>query len=91
MPEELKKGKYNDNEDLVFGIQQTYDETIDILDLNYNPTKRRGFSKNPGIYDISDMKKTLDYIFPDIVKVSFTIDDIRTKSNLYYNQTLIFT
>ena len=38
-----------------------------------------------------DLNNTLKYISPDNVKVSVTIDDIRLKSNLKINQTLIFT
>ena len=33
--EELKNAKYNDLEDLVYRMQLTYDEIIDILDLKY--------------------------------------------------------
>ena len=72
-------------------MQLTYDEIIDVLDLKYIPTKRTGFSLNPGIYEIVDLNNTLKHILPDNVKVSITIDDIRLKSNLKINQTLIFT
>ena len=40
MPEEFRTGKYKYKEDLVYGMQLTYDESIDVLDLKYNPTKR---------------------------------------------------
>ena len=39
MLEELKIVKYNDLEDLVYRMQLTYDEIIDILDFKYIPTK----------------------------------------------------
>ena len=89
--EELKNIKYNDLEVLVYRMQLTYNEIIDILDLEYIPTKRIGYSLNPGIYEVDDLNNTLKYILPDIVKVSVTIDDIRLKTNLKINQTLIFT
>ena len=89
--EELKKAKYHDLEDLVYRMQLTYDEIIDILDLKYIPTKRTGYSLNPGIYEVIDLNNTLKYILPDNVKVTITIDDIRLKSNLKINQTSIFT
>ena len=38
-----------------------------------------------------DLNNTLKFILPDNVKVSVTIDDIRLKSNLKTNQTLILT
>ena len=89
--EELKNVKYNDLEDLVYRMQLTYDEIIDVLDLKYISTKRIGYSLNPGIYEIVDLNNTLKHILPNNVKVNITIDDIRLKSNLKINQTLIFT
>ena len=89
--EELKKTKYNDLGDLVYRMQLTYDEIIDVLDLKYISTKRIGFSLDPVIYEIVDLNNTLKYILPDNVKINITIDDIRLKSNLKTNQTLVFT
>ena len=89
--EELKNVKYNDLEDLVYRMRLSYDEVMDILDLKYIPTKRTGYSLDPGIYEVDDLNNTLKYILPDNVKISVTIDDIRLKSNLKTNQTLIFT
>ena len=89
--EELKNVKYNDLKDLVYRMRLSYDETMDILDLKYIPTKRTGYSLNPGIYEVVDLNNTLKHISPDNVKVNITIDDIRLKSNLKINQTLIFT
>ena len=89
--EELGNVKYNDLKDLVFRMRLTYDEIMDILDLKYIPTKRTGYSLNPGSYEVVDLNNTLNYILPDNVKVSVTIDDVRLKSNIKTNQTLIFT
>ena len=72
-------------------MQLTYDEIIDVLNLKYIHTKRIGYSLNPGIYEVFDLNNTLNYILPDNVKVSTTIDDIRLKSNLKINEFLIFT
>ena len=79
--EELKIVKYNDLEDLEYTFQVTYDEIKDILDLKYIPTKRTGYSLNPGIYEVVDSNNTLKNILSDNVKVSVTIDDVRLKSN----------
>ena len=87
----MKNVKYSDLEDLVYRMRLSYDEIIDILDLKYISTKRTGYSLNPGIYEVDDLNNTLKYILPDNVEVSVTIDDIRLKSNLKTNQTLIFT
>ena len=91
MLEEMKNVKNIDLKDLVYRMQLTYDEIIDMLDLKNIPTKRTGYSLNPGIYEVVDLHHTLKYILPDNVKVSVTIDNVRLKSNLKINQTLIFT
>ena len=83
--EELKNAKYNDIEDLVYRMQLTYDEIIDILDLKYIPSKRTGVRSTPGIYEVVDLNKTLKHILTDNVKVNVTIDDVRLKSNLKIN------
>ena len=89
--QEIRNVKYNDREDSVYRMRLSYDEIMDILNLKYIPTKRTGYSLNPGIYEVIDLNNTLKYILPDNVKVNITIDDIRLKSNLKINQTLIFT
>ena len=89
--EEFKKVGYNDLKDLVYRMRLSYEEIMNILDLKYVPTKRTGYSLNPGIYEVIDLNNTLKHILPDNVKVDITIDDIRLQSNLKINQTLIFT
>ena len=89
--EELKNAKYNDLEDLVYRMQLTYDEIIDILDLKYIPTKRMGYSIEPNIYNVVDLNKTLKNILPNNVKISVSIDERKYKTDLKINQTLIFT
>ena len=82
--------KHRHLEDMVYRLQLTYDEIIDILDLKYIPTKRTGYSLNPSIYEVVDLNNSLKYILPDNVKVNITKDVVRLKSNLKTNQTLIF-
>ena len=72
-------------------MQPTYVEIIDILDLNYIPTKSTGYSLNPGIYEVVDLNNSLKYLLPGNVKVSNTVDDVRLKSNIKIILTLIFT
>ena len=83
--------KYNDLEGLVYRMQLTYDEVINILRRKYNPTKRTCYSLNPSIYEVVNSNNTIKFISPNIVKFSITIDDVRLKSNLKFNQSLIFT
>ena len=89
--QELKNDKNNDLADLVYRMQLTYDEIIDVLVLKNSSTKRTGYSLNRGTYEIVDLNNTLKYILLDNVEVNVTIDDIRLKSNLKINQTLFFT
>ena len=89
--EELRNVKYNDLRDLIYRMQLTYNEFIDILDLEYIPTKRIGCSLKPNIYQISDINNTPKNILPDNVKISVNIDEKKYKTNLKINQTLIFT
>ena len=44
-------------------MQLTYDEFMDILDLKYLPTKRTGYSLNPGVYEVVDLNNTLNIFY----------------------------
>ena len=89
--EELKNAKYNDLKDLVYRMQLTYDEIINILDLKYIPTERTGYSIEPNIYNVVDLNKTLKNILPNNIKINVSIDERKYKTDLKINQTLIFT
>ena len=89
--QELKNAIYHDLEDLFHRMGLTYYKMMDALDIKYFPSERTGYTLQPGIYEVSDINKTLEYILHDFVKVNFTIDDIRLRSNLKINPTLIFT
>ena len=89
--EKLRNVKHNDLEDLVYRMRLSYDEVMNILNIKYIPTKRTGYSLIPGIYEVIDLNTTSKHILPENVKVNITIDDIRLKSNLKTNQTLIFS
>ena len=89
--EKVKSAFYHDLDDLFYKIQLTYDEIIDILDINYIPAERTGYTIPVGVYEVSDIDLMLKSLLPIDVKVSNNIDDMRIKSNLKKNQTLIFT
>ena len=57
--EELNNVKYNDLKDLVCRMLLSYDEIMAILDLKYIPTKREGYSLNPGFYEVVDLNNSL--------------------------------
>ena len=73
--EELKNAKFNDLEDLVYRMQLTYDEIINILDSKYIPTKSMGYSIEPNIYNVVDLNKTLKKILPNNIKINVSIDE----------------
>ena len=50
-----KNSKYNDPEDMVYRIQLTYDEIIDLLYLRYIPTSTIGNILPPGTVELSDI------------------------------------
>ena len=87
---ELKRVKY-DLEDMVYRMDLTYDEIIDVLDIKYTSATSIGYTLPPGKYEINDLNKTLEYFSPDNVKVDITIDYIRLKSTLTINNTIRFT
>ena len=89
--EELKNAKFNDLEDLVYRMQLTYDEIINILDLKHIPTKRMGYSIEPNIYNVVDLNKTLKNILPNNIKINVSIDERKHETDLKIIQTLIFT
>ena len=76
---------------MVFRMQLTHDEIMVILTINYFPPKITGYTLPPRISELNDINETLEFLSPDDVTVSITIDGVRLKSNLNINQTLIFT
>ena len=88
--EELRGANYHDLEYLVYRMELTYHENMEILDIKYFPSERKGYTLPSAIYQIGDINEMLEYLLPDFVKVSITIDDIRLKSNLDIIQNLIF-
>ena len=71
---------------MIFRLQLTYDEIIDILDVEFITGSAKGQTLAPGIY-----KKMLKSLLAKDVKINNTIDDIRLKSNLTTNETIRFT
>ena len=83
--------KYRDLEDLIYRLQLTYDETVDILDVKCIAGLPKGYTLPPGIYEIGDINSILKSLLSKDAKVNNTIDDNRLKSNLTTNKTIRFT
>ena len=84
---ELRKVKYRDLEDLVYRLQLTYEEIIDILDENFTAGSIIGYTLPPNIYEINDINLMLKSLLPGKVKLNFTIDGFRKRPNLTTNKT----
>ena len=67
-------------------MQLTYDEIVDLIDKKCFPSERKGYTLPVGMYEISDINDRIQYLLPDIVKKSNTIDHNRLKSNLKTKQ-----
>ena len=78
-------------EDMVYRIQLTYDEIVDILNFKYVAGSTKGNTLPPGVYENIDTNFMSKSLFPKEVKVNITIDDVRLKSNLTTNKTIRFT
>ena len=83
--------KYRDLEALVYRLQLTYDEIIDISDVIYLAGSTTGYTLPPDVYKITGNNLMLRSLLPVKLKVNITIDDIRLKSNLNNNKTNKFT
>ena len=88
---ELKKVNYRDLEDMVYSLQLTNDETIDILDVKDISGSTIGYTLSPGVYEISVINLMLKSLLHGKVKVNITFDKNRPKSNLTINKTIRFT
>ena len=75
---------------MVYLLQLTYDEIVDILDVKYISGSARGYTIPPGLYNVSDINSVIKSIHPDKVKVNFTIDEIKLKSNLATKKAIKF-
>ena len=58
--EELKSADCHELEDIFYRMRLTYDEFLDVLDTRFFPSERTGYTLPPGIYETSDINKTLE-------------------------------
>ena len=76
---------------MVYRLQLTYDEIIDILDVENVAGSTIGYTIRSGVYKISDFNLMSKSLLPDKVKVNITIGDFRLNSNLNNKETIRFT
>ena len=85
------KRKCRNLEDMVYRLQLTYDEIVDIFDVKYIAGSTIGYTLPLANYENRDINLTLKPLLPEDVKVNITIDDIRITSNLITKKTFRFT
>ena len=85
-----KTVKQKDLAGMVYRLEITYEEIIDILDVKYNARSTSGYTLPPGRFEISDINLMLKSLLPKTVKVKITIYDIRLKSNSNNNKAIRF-
>ena len=87
----LKGVEYRDLEDMVYRMELTYDEVLNVLDVKYIAGSTNGYTLKPGIYEVTDINFMLKHLLPKEVKVIITIVDIRLGSKLTTNITIRIT
>ena len=75
---------------MVYRMELTYDELVDILNVNFIAGSANGYTLTLGIYEISDINLMIKSLLLDEVKVK-KIDDIRLRSDSTTNKTVRFT
>ena len=76
---------------MVYRLQLTNDDVLNILDVKYFPGSTSGYTLITGFYEISDVNLMTEFLLPDEVEVKIRIADIRLRSNLTTNKTKMFT
>ena len=76
---------------MLYRMELTYEESeiVEILDVN-NVVSTIGYTLPPGKNEITDISLMLKSLLPKQVKISFTIDDIRLKTNSTTNKAIRF-
>ena len=76
---------------MVYRLQLTYDESVDILDVKYIARSTREYTLPTGLYEIIHNNSMLKSLLSNEVRVIITIDDISLKSFLTTNKRIRFT
>ena len=75
---------------MVYRMDLTYDEIVNILDVEYIAGSNIGQTIPTGIYENSDINMMIKSLLPNKVRAFFTINDIRLRSNITTNKTISF-
>ena len=76
---------------MVYQMELTYDEIVDILNVQYIAGSTIGCTLVISINEFSDINLMLKSLLPNKVKANIAIDDIILKSKFNTNKTIRFT
>ena len=76
---------------MVYRLELTYDEIVDILEVKYIAGSTIGYTPPSGIRENSENNSMIKPLLPNKEKVKNTIDDIRLKSKSTTNKTKRYT
>ena len=76
--------------ELVYRMELTYDKNVDILDMKKIAGSTNGYTLPPVIFEVTDLGFMLNALIANEVKVIFTKNDIRLRSNLTTKKTMKF-
>ena len=69
-------------------MKLTYQETVDIIDIEYIAGQTIAYTPPPGTFKISDPNLILKSLLPKEVKLNSKNDDNRPRSNLTINKKM---
>ena len=75
---------------MVYRMELTYDETVDIFETKCNAGSNIGYTLPRSINESCDFNLMLKSLVPNEVRVNNTIYDIRLRSNLTNKKTIRF-
>ena len=76
---------------MVYKMQLTYNEIVDMLDVKFTAESTIGYTVLPRINEVHDNTLMIKSLVPNKVKVNFTIADISLKLHLTTKKTKRFT
>ena len=78
----LRRERFKDLEDMLYRMELTYDEIIDILDIKAFAGLPIGYTLLPGTYEIGDSNSMVKSSLPNQFMVKITKNDLGVKSIL---------
>ena len=88
---ELKRVNSKLLEKMVYGMELTYTEIVDILDVKKIAGSTIGYTSTPKIHEITDINLMLKSSLPNKVEVIIINDNNKRKSNCTNKKTITFT